>query len=226
MALDHLLSHVSAGDWIGYIAALLVFVTFWMKTMVALRMAGIASNFLFIAYGYLVSAYPPLVLHICLLPLNLMRLREMLQLTKRVEAAAQGDLNMNWIKPFTTTRHMRAGEIMFHKGDTADRLFIIVTGRCRLAESGIEIAPSAVVGELALISPDKTRTQTLECTQSGQLLEITYGQIKQLYFQNPAFGFFFLELASRRLFENIKRLEAEIARLKVRPSGEAPVGVS
>jgi len=173
-----------------------------------------------------VSAYPPLVLHICLLPLNLMRLREMLQLTKRVEAAAQGDLNMNWIKPFTTTRHMRAGEIMFHKGDTADRLFIIVTGRCRLAESGIEIAPSAVVGELALISPDKTRTQTLECTQSGQLLEITYGQIKQLYFQNPAFGFFFLELASRRLFENIKRLEAEIARLKVRPSGEAPVGVS
>jgi hypothetical protein len=123
MAVSHMLSHVSAGDWIGYIAALLVFLTFWMKTMVSLRMAGIASNFLFIAYGYLVAAYPPLVLHVCLLPLNLMRLQEMLQLTKRVEAAARGDLNMNWIKPFTTSRHMRSGEVMFHRGDTADRTF-------------------------------------------------------------------------------------------------------
>ncbi|HEY6621880.1 MAG TPA: cyclic nucleotide-binding domain-containing protein, partial [Steroidobacteraceae bacterium] len=155
-----------------------------------------------------------------------MRLREMLQLTKRVEAAAHGDLNMNWVKPFTKARHMRAREIMFRKGDTADRLFIVVTGRCRLAESGIEIAPGAVVGELALISPDKTRTQTLECTQSGQLLEITYAQIKQLYFQNPAFGFFFLELAGRRLFENIKRLEAEVSRLNARDSGEASVTAS
>ena len=226
MAVSHMLSHVSAGDWIGYIAALLVFLTFWMKTMVALRVSGIASNFLFIAYGYLAAAYPPLILHVFLLPLNLMRLREMLQLTKRVEAAAHGDLNMNWVKPFTTSRHMRSGEVMFHRGDTADRLFIIVTGRCRLTESGIEIAPGAVVGELALISPDKTRTQTLECTQSGQLLEISYGQIKQLYFQNPAFGFFFLELAGRRLFENIKRLEAEITRLNAPSKGDAPVAPS
>ena len=30
MAIGHLLSHVSIGDWIGYIAALLVFLTFWM----------------------------------------------------------------------------------------------------------------------------------------------------------------------------------------------------
>jgi CRP-like cAMP-binding protein len=104
---------------------------------------------------------------------------------------------------------MQAGDVLFREGDTADRLFIVVSGRCRLHGSGIEIRPGAVVGELALLSPDKTRTQSLKCEESGDLLEITYEQVKQLYFQNPAFGFFFMELTSRRLFDNSKRLEGK-----------------
>jgi CRP/FNR family transcriptional regulator, cyclic AMP receptor protein len=205
---------MNQADVIGYAAALLVFVTFWMKTMVPLRTLGIASNLFFIVYGYLAGAYPPLLLHVLLLPLNLMRLREMLQLSRQVKEAASGNLNMDWLKPFSSKRRMQAGEVLFNKGETADRMFIIVSGRCRLAESGVDLAPGAVVGELALLSPDKTRTQTMQSTESGSLLEITYGQVRQLYLQNPTFGFYFLELASKRLFENIGRLEAEVARLR------------
>jgi len=152
---------MSQADIIGYAAALLVFVTFWMKTMVPLRALGIASNLFFIGYGYLAGAYPPLVLHVLLLPLNLMRLREMLQLTKQVQQAAAGNLNMDWLKPFTSSRRMTGGEILFRKGDIADRMFFIASGRCRLVESGIDIGPGSVTGELALLSPDKARTQTL-----------------------------------------------------------------
>jgi len=207
---------MSQANLLGYIAAALVFVTFWMKTMVPLRILGIGSNIFFIAYGYLAAAYPPLLLHILLLPLNIVRLREMMQLIKQVEKAASGDLNMAWIKPFTSSRRMNAGEVLFSKGETANCLFFVVSGRCRLVESSIDIAPGAVVGELALISPDKTRTQTLQCTGAGELLEITYGQVRQLYYQNPTFGFFFLQLTSARLFENIKRLELEVAQLRAR----------
>jgi hypothetical protein len=39
----------------GYLAALLVFATFYMRTMVRLRMVGIASNVVFITYALLVS---------------------------------------------------------------------------------------------------------------------------------------------------------------------------
>ncbi len=205
---------MSKSDVVGYAAAVLVFITFWMKTMVPLRTLGIGSNVFFIIYGYLAAAYPPLVLHVLLLPLNLWRLREMVLLSRRVEAAAGGDLNMEWIKPFTSTLRAKTGDILFRKGDTADRLFIVVSGRYRLAETGIEIPMSAVVGELGLLSDDKKRTQTLECAESGELLEITYEQVRQLYFQNPTFGFFFLQLASKRLFENIRRLEAEVAGLR------------
>ena len=206
--------NMSQANLFGYAAAALVFVTFWMKTMVPLRVLGIGSNIFFIAYGYLASAYPPLLLHVFLLPLNIVRLREMRNLIKQVETAASGDLNMAWIKPFTSSRLMNKDEFIFSKGETANCLFFVVSGRCRLIESGIDIAPGAVVGEFALISPDKTRTQTLQCTEAGKLLEITYGQVKQLYYQNPTFGFFFLQLISRRLFENIKRLESEVGHLR------------
>jgi len=210
--------HFNLADAMGYIAGILVFITFGMKTMIPLRAIGIASNVFFIAYGYLAPAYPPLILHILLLPLNIWRLREMLQLVRQVEQAVSGDLGMAWIKPFTSTRRINVGETPFRKGDAADRLFVVVSGRCRLAESGIDVAPGAVVGELALIAPNKTRTQTLECVEAGELLEITYGQIKQLYVQNPAFGFYFLELTTRRLFENIDSLEMELALLRGRPT--------
>jgi len=87
---------MSQANLLGYIAAAFVFVTFWMKTMVPLRVLGIGSNIFFIAYGYLAAAYPPLLLHLFLLPLNIVRLREMMQLIKQVEKAASGDLNMAW----------------------------------------------------------------------------------------------------------------------------------
>jgi CRP/FNR family transcriptional regulator, cyclic AMP receptor protein len=206
--------HISQADLLGYLAAAFVFATFWMKTMVPLRVLGVFSNIGFIAYGYLASAYPPLLLHLILLPLNIVRLHEMKQLIKQVEKAASGDLNMAWIKPFTSSRRMNVGEVLFRKGETANCLFFVVSGRCRLIESGLDIAPGAVVGEFALIAPGQTRTQTLQCTEAGELLEITYGQVKQLYYQNPTFGFFFLQLTSDRLFENIKRLELEVAQLR------------
>src|ERR1700689_5040874 len=101
---------ITPADAMGYVAALLVFTTFWMKTMVPLRLAGLGSNVCFIAYGALASAYPVLILHVCLLPLKLLRLREMLQLTKQVEKAAAGDHSMAWIKPFTSARSMQAGD--------------------------------------------------------------------------------------------------------------------
>ncbi|HQT38856.1 MAG TPA: hypothetical protein PK231_05475 [Acidocella sp.] len=65
-------------DIAGYVAALLVFATFSMKSMLRLRIVAIGSNFAFIYYAALASVYPVLILHICLLPMNLLRLRQIL----------------------------------------------------------------------------------------------------------------------------------------------------
>ena len=206
---------MSAGELSGYLAAALVFLTFYMKTMVPLRVIGICSNCAFIIYGYLGGLYPVLILHLILLPLNSLRLREMLQLTQQVRDTTHRDLNvMDWLKPFAATRRVQAGEALFHKGDVASDMFVVVSGRFRLAETGIEIEPPNVVGEFALLAPERSRTQTLECVEEGTLLKIGYGQVEQLFFQNPKFCYYFLKLITQRLFQNIARLETELARCR------------
>ena len=75
----------------------------------------------------------------------------------------------------------------------------------------MELEPGAIVGELGFLTPDRSRTQTIECAEGGTLLTITYDRLEELYYQNPAFGFYFLRLATSRLFDNISRLESALA---------------
>ena len=100
---------------------------------------------------------------------------------------------------------------MFRKGSVANHMYFVVTGRLHLHEIDIDILPGSVVGELGMLAPARTRTQTLECIESGIVLEIAYEKIEELYYQNPKFGFYFLRLSTARLFENIGRLEHVLA---------------
>ena len=203
--------NVTFPDLLGYTAAFLVFLTFSMKTMVPLRIVGICSNVFFIAYGYLAPAYPLFVLHIALLPLNVFRLRQMLSLVRQIGDATKGDLNMDWLKPFTTKRTVKAGDFMFRKTDKADAMYFVISGDFRIPDLGVSIGPGEVIGELGLLDPDRSRTQTVQCVADAEILRVSYDQVKQLYFQNPKFGFYFLQLTSRRLFENVGRLEQRLA---------------
>jgi hypothetical protein len=110
----------------------------------------------------LALAYPVLVLHLVLLPLNAMRLRQMIVLVRQVRMASQDDLSLDWIKPFSTVREVRSGETVFCKGDTANEMFFVISERFRLAEICIDILQGQVVGELGFLNPHKARTATLE----------------------------------------------------------------
>jgi CRP/FNR family transcriptional regulator, cyclic AMP receptor protein len=196
---------------LGWLAASLTLVAFFMKTMIPLRRVAIAANVCFVVYGSLAGAWHVLALHGILLPFNVVRLREMMQLTEKVRVASQGDLNMDWLKPFMSRRAVQAGEVLFRKGEVANALYFTVSGRYRLVEIDTPVPMGQVVGEIGLIAPDNRRTLTLECVEAGEILTISYGQVKQLYYQNPQFGFFFLQLISERLFRDIRRLEERLA---------------
>jgi hypothetical protein len=196
--------------WFGYAAVLSSVVTCWMRTMVPLRVVSMVCNACFIVYGFFNPAYPTLILNIILLPLNALRLYQMFQLVYRVEEAARGDFTLDWLKPYMSTRRYAKGDVLFRKDDVADTMFYTVTGYYRLVESGLDVPPNRVVGELGLIAPGNRRTQTLVCTQPGEVQAVTYAQVKQLYYQNPKFGFYFLQLTTERLFQNLARLEQEL----------------
>lgn len=85
---------------IGYLASALVLLTFCMSTMLSLRAVAICSNFAFISYGLGAKLYPVLVLHIILLPLNVILLFRMMNLLRKAKLAAATDLSPSWLQPF------------------------------------------------------------------------------------------------------------------------------
>jgi CRP/FNR family transcriptional regulator, cyclic AMP receptor protein len=204
------LSLVSWVDGLGYAAALLIIATYSVRTMIPLRILAICGNLLFISYSYFNGVYPNLVMHMVLLPLNSIRLYQMLRLVQLVKTASQSDLSMEWLIPFMSKRWCRVGEVIFQKGDPSHAMFYTLTGKYRLKEIGTEVLPGQVIGEIGLVAPDHKRTMTFECVEQGELLNISYSQVKQLYFQNPKFGFYYLNLLSQRLFKDIERLEQRL----------------
>jgi Cyclic nucleotide-binding domain len=207
------LKHTEWPMWFGYAAVASSVITCAMKTMIPLRIVSMTCNALFIVYGFFSGIYPTLILNLILLPLNTLRLQQMRKLIEDVEAAASyGETSIDWLKPFMSRGKFRKGDIVFRKGDQADAMYYSVSGRYRLQEIGIEIPTGQVFGDLGLLAPDNRRTQTIECIEDGEVLTATYQQVKELYFQNPQFGFYFLRLTTERLFDNIGRLEKELAK--------------
>jgi CRP-like cAMP-binding protein len=105
---------------------------------------------------------------------------------------------------------------LFNKGDAANEMFLTVTGIFLVTEIDVELPPGRLMGELGFLTPDKRRTQTVECTEEGEVLTITYDKLLELYFQNPQFGYYFLILTSQRLLQNIARLEGIIEGNKIK----------
>ena len=211
---DIALASITIANMLALIGAIFFVATLLMRTMVPLRVTGIISDVFFIGYGVLSGTVTTLILYILLLPINIFRLAQMLSLVKRARVAAQGDLSMDWLKPFMNRRKYGKGDVLFRKGDRANEMFFTVTGKFLVTELGIELPPGRLVGELGFLAPDNRRTQSLECTEDGQVLAITYDRLLEIYFQNPEFGYYFLRLSTERLLQNITRLEGIIDEYK------------
>jgi CRP-like cAMP-binding protein len=93
-------------------------------------------------------------------------------------------------------------------------MYYTLSGRYRLTEMSLDIPPGQIIGELGMLAPSNRRTASFECIEDGVLLTVTYQQVKELYFQNPEFGFYFLRLATARLFDNIARLQTQVEQLR------------
>jgi len=193
------------GTTLGLIAAALYFTSYSMKSMLPLRALAVASNVFFIAYGYVHSSLPELVLHSVLLPLNARRLREIRKLTEEIARTNQDSPVSQWLLPHMTRRTFKAGEVLFRKGDLADEVVYIASGQLKLQEHDQILGPGELIGEIGLFSPEKRRTQSIVCETDGELYRMTDEMIYRLYYQNPKLGFYVIRLIVERLLRDIKR---------------------
>jgi hypothetical protein len=195
----------------GVLGALFYIASLAMKTVIPLRIAAIASACFFLVYGILAYSITTIFLYVILVPLNSYRLYELIQLIKKVRVAAGQDLSMDWLEPFMTKRKCRKGDVLFRKNDEANEMFLAAKGAYRIPELDKTLRPGEIFGELGLLTSEQRRTQSVECIEAGHVLAITYDKVRELYFENPEFGFYLLQLISERLLQEVGRLEQDLA---------------
>src|SRR5262245_6498013 len=181
------------------------------KTIIPLRVAAVIANALAMAYSLSHGTYPTFVLNALLLPLNAWRLYQMISLIRGIDEALAGDMNVDWLVKYMRPTRYKAGDVMMERGEYATEAFYVVAGEVELVEIGETRGPGTLLGEIGLFTPNGQRIMTVRCKTDVEAAKIGYDQIKELYFQNPQFGFKLLHLIVARLQSNTELAAAATA---------------
>ena len=153
------------------------------------------------------------MLHLILLPVNILRLMQIRHLVRRTSQST--DLSMENLVPFMTHRTFCAGETMIRKGDRADRLFYLVHGQVEVAEFGKTISSGTVLGEIGVFARDQRRMATVVCRTDCEVYELSENKAKELYYQDPSFGYAVLQMIIARLMEDMNVLAEFTSQAKI-----------
>jgi hypothetical protein len=198
-------------DYVGYVGMAFALASMSVRTIIPLRLFAMCACVAFSIYTAAHGAWPNLIVNSIALPIHAYRVWEMRQLTRRIARAVDGDLNVDWLKPYMAPRHLAAGATLFRKGDAATEMFYVSAGTLRIVELDIEIAAGQLLGEIGMFSETRRRTYSVAATGPVELLAISESNLMQLYYQNPKFGFYLVQLVTRRLVANVDRMEAQAA---------------
>ena len=190
------------------VAALLVIVSAFVRTMIPLRWLAVGSNVGFIVYGLVHPSVLMVALHVVLLPVNLWRVQQMVRLTRRVSAATADPRQMAlWLRPYMRSRSYKAGALIFERAALADRLYFLAAGQVALPEVGRTLAAGQMFGEIAFFAPDRRRSSSARCVSDCTVMSIDEDTFKQLVYQNPDFGLAVVRLIAGRLSHDVQRLQ-------------------
>lgn len=199
-----MLAHLSVVTLIGYAAALTVFASFCMSTMLPLRIVALVSNVLFGLYGYFGALYPVLILHACLFPVNIWRLAQVLRVVSAGAGTQAESFDITLLRRHMRERRLAAGETLFRIGDHADVMFYVQGGELLVEELGARIGPGDLVGEMGILAHDRQRTATVVAMTDCVLLSLTATKARELFFQYPAFTIRLMSVLTSRLIDDVR----------------------
>ncbi len=195
---------------LGVLGVLLVIISAFVRTMIPLRWLAVGSNVGFIGFGAFSGSMLLVVLHAVLLPVNAVRVAQMVLLTRRVRVRADAQQLELWLRPYMRSNRFRAGKTIFENGSAADRLYFLADGRIELPEVGRTLEGGQMFGEIAFFAPDGRRSSSARCVTDCTVLSIDEGTFRQLAYQNPAFGMEVMRLIAGRLSQDVQRLQAAL----------------
>jgi hypothetical protein len=201
---------MTLAEVLGYLALLLLLASSAMRTIIWLRGVAVVASVAVIVYGALLVALVPGGIIIAgfgvvLLAINLWRLLEMRKLvaaTRAATAAGSAPITADWLLPYMRPMSVDADSIVFRKGEIADAMYFLSSGRIRIEELDIELGEGSLFGEIGIFSDHKVRTATAKSLGQCSLLVVSADKVRELFFQNPEFGFFLVGLITKRLSED------------------------
>jgi len=98
---------------------------------------------------------------------------------------------------------IKAGAIVFSRGDAVDQLYYLAKGRVRIEDLGIDLASGDVFGEIAFFTDAATRTATARCLEDAEVYGINEKQFMRLQFEDPSFGLAIMRTITHRLIANV-----------------------
>lgn len=182
----------------GWVAASLVLSSFYFRNMASLRLAAIASNVLFIIYAILASAWPILVLHCLLFPLNLWRLLELHNLRRTLMGSSLVQVPAVRLMPLMQKSRSKQGGVIFEKGETANHVYDLLRGKILLQESKKLVTDGQLLGLTGVFSSERRRTDSALCLTDVEYGVIPAERFRELVRQDPMLGNFVIGAVVQR----------------------------
>jgi CRP/FNR family transcriptional regulator, cyclic AMP receptor protein len=198
----HYFTNLSLIDMLGFAAAILAILAASKKAIIPLRIAAIASSLAFAIYYFFESQWVSLCVHGVTALCNIVRLQQMIELTRQTKAITTSDLPLETLKPFMKKTQFEPGAALFRKGTISDAAYYIISGEVQLPEIQVKLGPGNFVGEMGLFSENQTRTFTIVALTNVVALKISYHDLQELCLQNPSFGLSLFKLITRRQVAN------------------------
>lgn len=181
-----------------------------MQTLLPLRLIATASNVLFIAYAAFAGLDPIFILHALLLPLNIWRMLQQLQLRRSVRNTFVQPIDITKLMPFMTAEIFEDGSEIFQEGDPADRLYIVIDGEVSIDGMDKTIQKGGIFGEIGMFSTDGCRTVSVRAVGRVSTAWISRPMVITIFERHPDFALALTKLITSRMADNQKKLRAEL----------------
>jgi CRP/FNR family transcriptional regulator, cyclic AMP receptor protein len=129
----------------------------------------------------------------------------MLSSERKAKRTWKAEQLSEWSQHFKTREHYKTGEIVFSRGDSAGRLYLIISGEVELPQIGERLRAGDLFGEIGLFSNDRRRTQTIRTATDVDLRWIDRSQLHDICARDPSLSLYLLRLAATRLAAERKR---------------------
>lgn len=188
---------------IGWLAVLFKLATFSVNSMIWLRVVVILSSVCFIIYSALFQIWPLLAIEVILLAMNAYRLYELIAMRRLVtHMTDDSEADFSAAMAYGKKRDIKAGDVLFEKGDPVDSLYYIAEGRVEIEGQDVTVPAGNIFGEMAFFNSSAQRMATVRCVEDTVVYELNEKRFTRLQYEDPKFAMAVMRLVTKRLVAN------------------------